>query len=247
MTKFSWLICLLGACFSFRAQDTLFTTQGSIITGAIIEQADGYVAIQALNANEVTVITNNKLLIVKKGNEKPVVLYNADTLITKSGRVSMVKVIGVTTESISYINASGSSFKIFQYPAAELFMVKFSDGTVENFTPDVATAIANSAFSGTNDAKMYYKAPSGLIAGEYFLGLTSFTVYSFVAGLIIANKTPNQLDNPENPRNILLYKDPVYKDAYAKQARIQKKKKALPAFFIGMGTGILSLILLLNS
>ena len=72
MTKFSWLICLLGACFIFRAQDTLFTTQGSIIAGAIIEQADGYVAIQALNANEVSVITNNKLLIVKKGNEKPV-------------------------------------------------------------------------------------------------------------------------------------------------------------------------------
>jgi hypothetical protein len=230
----------------FRAQDTVFTTQGSIIVGAILEQADGYLAIQELNANDVTVITNNKLLIVKKGNEKPVVLYNADTLITKSGRVSMVKVIGVTTESVSYINTNGSSFKIFQYPAAELFMVKFSDGTVENFTPDVATAIAYSAQSGTNDAKMYHQVSPGLIAGEYFLGLTSFTLYPFVAGLIIATKTPNQLDNPQNPRNIMLYKDPVYKDAYAKQAKIQKKKKAIPPFLAGIGSSFIGLYLLFN-
>ena len=244
MNKISCLFCFLSAYFFMHAQDTLLTNKGSLITGVIVEQSEGYIAVKESNKDEISMIINNDLLIVKKANEKPLILFKNDTLISKSGRIFLAKVIIIDKEWVTYVNAHASTIKINQYPIAELFMVKLSDGSMVNFTQDMPTTSANSSLLGTNDAKMYYNPPKGLVVGEFFLGLTSIYILPIIPGLIIATKTPTVLDNPQNPNNFQLYKDPVYKDAYAKQAKIQKKKKAIPSFLAGISASILGLILI---
>jgi hypothetical protein len=238
-------ICLGAGVF---AQDTLIKNSGELLTGIIVEQVDGYVSYREELSEELTLIALDQILLIKQANTPAEVLYKNDTLISKNGAIIPVKILAISSDSITYFRYNGRIQSPTTTHHKDFFLIKYSNGAIENFSDfNSATVLQKDQLIALaqSDAKLYYKTGTGVIVGEVLLGISSVMLYPVVAGITIACVKPTKLDNPLNPNNALLTSEPDYKLAYAKQAKKRKSKDALISYFSGLA-GIIGTIFLLS-
>jgi len=217
--------------------DTLVSNSGEIITGYILEQADGYISYRGALSEEINLVAVDKLLLIKKSNKPAVLLYKNDTLITKIGFFISGKVLEVSADSISLFQHNGLIESPKQIDQNSLLLIKYGNGTVEDFsTLSSLKPISKEELIelGKLDAKAYYKTHPVVIAGEVLLGFTSIFLLPIPAAITIACVKPTKLVNPENPNVNLITTEAEYKLAYAKQARKYKSRDALISYFSGL-------------
>lgn len=245
------LLLFVFFCFGtgFYAQDTLVKNTGELLTGIIIDEADGYISFRGSLSEEINLVAVEQLLVIKKANSAYQVLYKNDTLITKSGAILTGKVIEISPEVTVYFKFNGRLEMNRRIANSELLLVKFSNGSIENFNTSNINAKTNNEELyklGAADALIYYKTTPGVIVGEVLLGISSIMLYPMVAGITIACVKPNKVDNPLNPNNNLIYSEPEYKKGYTMQAKKRKTKDALIAYFSGLGAIVTTIIVALN-
>ncbi|SIQ71016.1 hypothetical protein SAMN05421545_1158 [Pontibacter lucknowensis] len=109
-------------------------------------------------------------------------------------------------------------------------------GASRNYTPEELM------YQGRHDALMYYKGQGPLwgTAGATFL----LPPVGLVTGIVTAAVPPN-VDNLFHP-NYQLMKEPVYREAFKKQAHKRKVGKAATGFGIGFGS-LIALALMLGA
>ena len=243
------LFVFISLSFGVFAQDTLIKNTGELLTGIIIDQADGYISFQRPLGEEINLVAVDQLLLIKKANSEYQVLYKNDTLITKLGVVLTGKVLQISPDSVAYFRFNGRLESQKQVAISELLLIKFSNGSLENFIQNANnTKLSDGALYelGASDALIYYKTAPGVIVGEVLLGISSIMLYPMVAGITIACVKPNKVDNPLNPNNKLIYTEPEYKKGYTKQAKKRKTKDAFIAYFSGLAAMVTTLIVAFN-
>lgn len=217
--------------------DTLVSNSGKIITGYILEQADGYISYRGALSEEINLIAIDQLLLIKKVNSPAEVLFKNDTLITKNGVFISGKVLEVSADSISLFQYNGLIESPKQIDQNSLLLIKYGNGTVEDFsTLSSLKPISKEELIelGKLDAKAYYKTHSVVIVSEVILGLSSFLLIPIPAAILIATVKPTNLNNPANPNNKLIATEAEYKLAYTKQAKKHKTRDAFISYFSGI-------------
>jgi hypothetical protein len=218
-------------------QDTLVSNSGEIITGYILEQADGYISFQGPLSEEINLVAVDQLLLIKKANKPAEVLYKDDTLVTKIGIFIACKVLEVSADSISLFQYNGLIESPKQIDHNSLLLIKYGNGTVEDFsTLSSLKPISKEELIelGKLDAKAYYKTHPVVIVSEVILGLSSFLLIPIPAAILIATVKPTNLNNPANPNNKLIATEAEYKLAYTKQAKKHKTRDAFISYFSGI-------------
>ncbi|MHC2990910.1 hypothetical protein OB13_04685 [Pontibacter sp. HJ8] len=184
------------------------------------------------------------------------VAYGQDIIIKKSGEEVTGKVVRVDTDTIHYrmlSDAKGPLYYVLRQDVAQLQLATdpgqkqlsqlpaVNAGTDEYATAATGRAgIAKSStysdaemvYKGRQDALIYYKGQGPLwgTAGATFL----FPPAGLVVGVVTAAVPPN-IDATFNP-NVQLMQEPVYRQAFQKQANRRKVGKAAAGFGIGFGS-----------
>ena len=218
-------------------QDTLVSNSGEIITGYILEQADGYISFQGPLSEEINLVAVDQLLLIKKANKPAEVLYKDDTLVTKIGIFIACKVLEVSADSISLFQYNGLIESPKHIDQKSLLLIKYSNGTSEDFSAlSSLKPISQEELKelGIFDAIAYFNTHPVVIAGEVLLGFTSIFILPIPTAITIACTKPTNLVNLENPNVNLISSEPEYKLAYAKQARKYKSRDALISYFSGL-------------
>ncbi|MDX5418108.1 MAG: hypothetical protein LPK09_02750 [Hymenobacteraceae bacterium] len=182
------------------------------------------------------------------------VSYGQDLIIKKNGDEVVAKIVKVGTDTVHYrmlSDASGPLHFVLRQDVAQLQLATEPGQKQVNQLPQVTTtdeyATANAGrpvgASGSNynandlvyqarqDALMYYKGQGPLwgTAGATFL----FPPAGLVTGIVMAAVPPN-VDATYHP-NYQLMREPVYREAFTKQAHKRKVGKAAAGFGIGFG------------
>ncbi len=153
-------------------QDTLVSNSGDIITGYIIEQADGYISYRVPLSEEINLVAVDQLLLIKKANKPAEVLYKNDTLITNIGIFISCKVLQVSTDSIRLFQYNGFIESPKQIDQNSLLLIKYGNGTIEDFsTLSSLKPISKEELMelGELDAKAYFKTKPVVIVSEVLL------------------------------------------------------------------------------
>lgn len=223
---------LLG---TLNAQDTLVTMEGKVLTGRIIEYSSDYTSyIVDTTAKEASMVSSQNFILIKQGS---IVLksYKSDTLITKEGKIIPCKIVEIEPSNIAYFQYTNRVGNLQSLLKDNVLLAKFSDGTSERFDALTAATYSQSSFElGREDAKLYYKPPTGMIVGEVFLGLTHVIMASAVAGTVIAYIPPTKLSSVNNPNNFKISTDAAYKDGYLTVAKKKKRVAGSAGFLSGM-------------
>jgi len=191
--------------------------------------------------------------------------HSQDLIIKKNGEEVVDKVVKMANDTIHYrmlSDANGPLYYVLRQDVAQVQLATEPTQKQLSQLPQAAPApteyasasagrAANTGSSsytanelvyrGRQDALMYYKGQGTLwgTAGATFL----FPPAGLVTGIITASVRPN-IDATFNP-NMQLMQEPVYRDAFQKQAHRRKVGKAAAGFGIGMG-GLVLLGLMLG-
>jgi hypothetical protein len=194
------------------------------------------------------------------------VAYGQDIIIKKSGEEVTAKVVRVDTDTIHYrmlSDANGPLYYVLRQDVAQLQLAtepgqkQLNQLPVANAGTDeyatTATGRAGTArsstysdaelvYKGRQDALIYYKGQGPLwgTAGATFL----FPPAGLVVGIVTAAVPPN-IDATFNP-NVQLMQEPVYRQAFQKQANRRKVGKSAAGFGIGFGS-LLALALMVGA
>lgn len=192
--------------------------------------------------------------------------HGQDLIVKKNGEEVVGKIIKVGVDTVHYrmlseesgplhfvlrndvasmqLATSPSQKQIHQLPTVNSTADEYalaSAAPAGSATLSAATA-EELMFKGRQDALMYYKGQGPLwgTAGATFL----FPPAGLITGIITAASPPN-VDNVFHP-NYQLMKEPVYRDAFKKQAHKRKIGKSAAGFGIGFGA-LLAFALMLNA
>jgi hypothetical protein len=191
--------------------------------------------------------------------------YSQDLIIKKNGEEVVGKVVKMADDTIHYrmlSDANGPLYYVLRQEVAQVQLATEPGQKQLSQLPQVAPVpidyaststgrAANTAgssynanelvYRGRQDALMYYKGqgPMWGTAGATFL----FPPAGLVTGIVMASVRPN-IDATFNP-NMQLMQEPVYREAFQKQAHRRKIGKAAAGFGIGMG-GLVILGLMLG-
>ncbi|GGG15842.1 hypothetical protein [Pontibacter amylolyticus] len=177
-------------------------------------------------------------------------LLAQDTIIKKTGEEIPSRVLEITLHEILYKHPDSLQGITWRMPKAEVFMVKFENGTKEVFEqqPDSMSGMAQDMTPdqlyalGKEDAKQYYKG-NGAMWGSAASSMVMFPLG--LAGSLVIGATPPKV-KPEHVPDIRLLEDQDYLKGYKEQAARKKRGKALAG--VGIGAGIqLGLIILIVS
>ncbi|TDI64698.1 MAG: hypothetical protein E2O88_11085 [Bacteroidetes bacterium] len=151
-----------------------------------------------------------------------------------------------SVRSQDIINSSHKDVKIRHLSSHEFLLrreLQFDQPFLSAF---VISDSINFFMKGYIDGGIYYidKGPfwGGFSTG--FLGLFSYGIPA-IGTLIISSTPPRNLGNPNNPNNDLLYLNPKYYDGFQSGAKRKKSSKTWTGFAIGLGSGILTAVLIL--
>jgi hypothetical protein len=179
-----------------------------------------------------------------------------DIIIKKSGEEIIGKIIRVDRDTVHYrhfSDASGPAFFVLRQEVAQLRMATAVElpgapqpvGQATTAIPAVAQPAGNAGemmIRGRHDAMLYYKGKG------VFWGTAGATVLhplaGLVGGVVMASIPPNAYES--NP-NFQLLSDPVYAEAYKKQAHRRKVGKAAAGFGAGMGALVVVTLVILAS
>jgi len=124
------LNCLLSLG-SLKAQDTLVTLEGKVLTGRILEYSSDFTSYSIdTTAKEASMVSSQQFMFIKQGN---IVLksYKNDTLITKEGKIIPCKIVGIEPGVISYFQYNNRVGNLQSVMKDNVLLAKFSDGTSE--------------------------------------------------------------------------------------------------------------------
>lgn len=219
---------------TFKAQDTLVTLEGKVLTGKIIDFSADFTSYSLdTNVKEVSMIPSQQFMLIKQG-DRVLKTYKNDTLITKDGFIIPCKIIAIDPDIVSFFQYNYRVNGLQSTMKENIVMVKFSDGTKERFDQVINAPFSTSSFElGMQDAKNYYQPAGGMIVGEVLLGLTHILMASAVAGTVIAYVPPTRLSSVNNPNNLLLSSDPAYKKGYLSVAQRKKRIACSVGFLSG--------------
>ncbi|MCF8220070.1 MAG: hypothetical protein K9I97_01170 [Cryomorphaceae bacterium] len=233
--KYFIVVCCAFFFGTFKAQDTLVTREGNIITAKIIDfSADFTSYISDTNMQEVLMVPSQQFILVKQGNDL-LKTYENDTLITKEGLIIPCKVVGIEPDLISFFQYKYRIGDVQTMLKNQTFVLKFSNGTKDRFDETMVVPNSTSSFElGMEDAKIYYKPDVGMIVGEALMGVVHFFIAPAVAGTVIAYVPPTKLSSENNPNNLLLSTDESYKKGYMSVAKKKKRIAGSVGFLSGM-------------
>ncbi|MFM2039404.1 MAG: hypothetical protein RL432_2343, partial [Bacteroidota bacterium] len=172
LINFVVLSCIIFTA-NLKAQDSLVTLEGKLLTGKIIEFSADFTSYAIdTTGNEVAMIPSQQFILIKQG-EKVIKSYKNDTLITKEGLIIPCKIVAIDPDIVSFFHYNYRVNNIQSIMKGNILMVKFSDGTTERFDQVIKSPLSTSSYDlGMQDAKNYYKPDGGMIVGEVLLGLT---------------------------------------------------------------------------
>ncbi|MDX5421575.1 MAG: hypothetical protein LPK07_08250 [Hymenobacteraceae bacterium] len=167
-----------------------------------------------------------------------------DVIVMKSGEQVIGKILHVGVDTVHYryfSDTKGPSFALPKQQVAQLKLTAQAEPVqlaAHTYTDEETsiTEVAEMRLQAKRDAKAYYKGRG------IFLTTMGSTIIHPVAGLatgVTVAALPPNIESDYNPNSHLL-KDPVYREAYQKQARKHRLGKA--AAGLGAGLTILSAI-----
>ncbi|WP_019948283.1 hypothetical protein [Hymenobacter aerophilus] len=166
-----------------------------------------------------------------------------DVIVLTNGDEVSAQVLRITPELVHYL-APAAPTDTLQLAAAEVFMVRFANGTHEVLRPVPATpatpatslvglSTAQRYERGRQDSRKYYQPAKGVFWGTFAGTVAGYGYGGLITGGAIA-LTPPRRHNLNAPEPELL-NDPAYYDGYRRQAQNRKLGKAAAGF--GVGTG----------
>lgn len=177
----------------------------------------------------------------------------ADTILRLDGEEVRGRVLTIDPVRLRYLPAVPAVPDTLTLPVAEVFLVRYANGTRELLHPDAAgpggapdplpgLTEGQRVASGTADASQSY-VPRGT-----FLGLAAITLGNPILGLAAAVSVatrPLRSDRLRAPNPALLA-DPSYAAGYGRQAHDIKRRKAWGGFALGLGA-LLSLVAIVGN
>ncbi|OWP64327.1 hypothetical protein CDA63_04645 [Hymenobacter amundsenii] len=173
------------------------------------------------------------------------------------------RVLAILPGYIRYLAASpgpaGTAPDTLQLATAQVFLIRYVNGTKDVFRPAAAASEAASPLLGLSteqryergrqDSRRYYQPAKGVFWGT-FAGTVATGGYGgpVVGGAIAL--TPPSRSNLNAPETTLL-NDPAYYKGYRQQAQNRKLGKAAAGFGVGLGAlatiGVIIFIAVVNS
>ena len=178
-------------------------------------------------------------------------LAQHDVILRTNGEEIQAKVLTVGPEAIRYVRRDTASTDTLRIATAEVFMLRYANGTRELIKQPAATGSsglvglsrAEATRQGAADARKYFRAP-GTFWGTYGATLVN-PLAGLVTGVAVGNTRPPTY-NLTVPDATLL-QNPDYVRSYRQQAKNQKLGKAAAGFGAGMGTLLVVVAVILNS
>ncbi len=167
----------------------------------------------------------------------------ADTILRLDGEEVRGRVVTLDPVRLRYLPAVPAVPDTLTLPVAEVFLIRYANGTRALLHPDAAPDLlpgltaGQRVASGTADAARHY-VPHGT-----FVGLAAITLANPILGLIGAAGVATKPLRPDRWRapNPALLADPNYAAGYGRQAHDMKRRKAWGGFALGLGA-LLSLV-----
>ncbi|WP_303309958.1 hypothetical protein [Hymenobacter sp. BT730] len=172
----------------------------------------------------------------------PALSQAQDVILRTSGEEVPAKVVRITPDQVVYMTGTDT----LQMPAADVFLIRYANGTKEVLTKQTSTTTAlaltpaQAEQLGRTDARQLFKA-KGAFWGTFaatFVTASAYGVGGIATGAAIA-ATPPRAKNliPSRPE---LLQNPDYVRGYQKQAQNKKLGKAAAGFGVGAGAAVVT-------
>lgn len=172
----------------------------------------------------------------------PALSQAQDVILRTSGEELPAKVVRITPDQVVYMTGTDT----LQMPAAEVFLIRYANGTKEVLTKSAAVATEPTMTPqqaeqlGRTDARQLFKAKGAFwgTCGATFLTMSAYGLGGVATGAAIA-ATPPKAKNiiPSRPE---LLQNPDYVRGYLKQAQNKKLGKAAAGFGVGAGAALVT-------
>lgn len=165
----------------------------------------------------------------------------ADTILRLDGEEVRGRVLTLDPERLRYVPAAPAAPDTLALPVAEVFLIRYANGTrallhPDAPAPDAAPDVLPGLTAGQRVARGTADAARSYVPHGTFAGLTAITLGNPILGLIaavgVATK-PLRADRLRPPYPALLA-DPNYSAGYGRQARDMKRRKAWGGFTLGL-------------
>lgn len=177
--------------------------------------------------------------------------FAQDTIVKVNGDEIPARVLEITLNEILYHQPDSSQEVILRLPKAEVFMIRFENGTKEVFTENLPgnAAVAEEVLTadqlyllGKNDALLYYRG-NGVLWGS----AASALVFPYgLAGSAVLAFTPPSV-NHNRVSDVALLSYPDYVRGYKEQAQKRKIGKAAGGAALGTLVGVAATVLIILS
>ena len=171
-----------------------------------------------------------------------------DVIVRTNGDELPGRVLSITPALVRYLPAAPAPPDTASLAAADVFMVRYANGTKELMRADADAAAASPLVGlnaeqrytlGRQDSRQYYQPAKGVFWGTFAATVATTSYGGIVTGGIIS-LTPPQRQNLLAPQPQLL-DDPDYYRGYRKQAQNRKLGKAAAGFGVGVAAEVVLL------
>ncbi|UOQ53732.1 hypothetical protein [Hymenobacter cellulosivorans] len=179
----------------------------------------------------------------------PAAFAQHDAILRTNGEEIKAKILTVSPDTIHYVHLDPPSTDTLRIASADVFMLRYANGTREVIQHPVATSSAmqlsrqEAMQRGAADARKYFRAP-GAFWGTYGATLLN-PMAGLVTGVVVGNVRPLEYNLTAPDPNLL--KNPDYVRGYQRQAKNKKLGKAVAGFGAGVGTLVVALAVLLTN
>ena len=163
-----------------------------------------------------------------------------DTILRLDGGEVRGRVLSLTPTELRYRPAAPAAPDTLALPVAEIFLVRYANGTrevlyhapAETTDPLLGLSAADRQGLGRRDAAAYYRNP-GAFWGSAGAALGASPIYGIAAPIVLSIKSvgPNNFQAP----NLALLSDPSYQRGYQQQANSTKRRQAWAGYATGTG------------
>lgn len=175
----------------------------------------------------------------------PALSQAQDVILRTSGEEVPAKVVRITPDQVVYLTGADT----LQMPAADVFLIRYANGTKEVLTKSSATAAPTltpeqAQQLGRTDARQLFKAKGAFwgTCGATFVTMGAYGLGGLVTGGFIAATPPK--DKNIIPSRPELLQNPDYVRGYKQQAQNKKLGKAAAGFGVGAGTGLVTVVVI---
>lgn len=170
-----------------------------------------------------------------------------DTILRRDGKQVRGRVLARTPTVLRYLPAAPAAPDTLALPAAEVFLVRYANGTKEVLRPAPAEAAADPLLGlaaadrqnlGRRDAAAHYRNP-GVFWGSAGAAFGASPIYGVAAPIVLSIK-PVKPGNFQAPNPALL-NDPSYQRGYQQQANRTKRQRAWAGYATGTGAWVVAL------